>query len=90
MIRYLSTTMPLIEEIEQDGDRINVEEEEETPAAPAAEKAPIDSKQVCERTFITFSSDSVLESNFNRTKANPPKKSICPLSKSVPFFCFSI
>lgn len=88
MIHYLSTTMPLIEELGQDGDRINVEEEEDAPA-PSTEPAPSDSKQRCERTFITFPNENVLESYINQSKVNPPKKNICPITRSAPFMLFS-
>ncbi|EFX87536.1 hypothetical protein DAPPUDRAFT_187339 [Daphnia pulex] len=60
-IRYLSTSMPLIQE--------------------NGTVATVDSKQCCERTFVTFSNDSVLEANFSRTKVTPPQKNFCPITR---------
>ncbi len=85
MIRYLSTSMPLIEELSADGERINVEEEED---APPVEIPAIDTKQCCERTFITFSNDAVMESNFNRSKPISPKPNICPITRFAALFLF--
>lgn len=88
-IRYLSTSMPLIEELNPETERINVEEDEvkeekeENMPADTATVATIDNKQCCERTFITFSNDSVLETNFSRKKVQPHQKNFCPITKSV-------
>lgn len=76
-IRYLSTSMPMIQELETERS-INVEEEEEsTPPADTSTAV----KPCCERTFITFSKDNLLEANFNRTKVVAPQKSICPITR---------
>lgn len=88
-IRYLSTSMPLIEELNPETERINVEEDEvkeekeENMPADTATVATIDNKLCCERTFITFSNDSVLETNFSRKKVQPHQKNFCPITKSV-------
>lgn len=86
-IRYLSTSMPLIEELNPEAERINVEEdevkEENVPADTAVVATNTDSKQCCERTFITFSNDSILESNFSRKKVSPHQKNFCPITRSV-------
>ncbi|KAI9560151.1 hypothetical protein GHT06_014162 [Daphnia sinensis] len=69
-IRYLSTSMPLIQELNAEPERINTDT-----------LAPVDGKLCCERTFITFSDDSVLEANFNRKKITPPQKNFCPITR---------
>lgn len=85
MIRYLSTTMPLIAELpSKEGEGINIEDIEtkkdgETSPVPADNSE----KKVCERTFITCSNDSVMDANFNRTKVTPPVKNFCPITRSV-------
>ena len=75
-IRYLSTSMPMIQELDTERS-INVEEEEETTPAETSTVG----KPCCERTFITFSKDGLLESNFHRTKVVAPQKSICPITR---------
>jgi len=77
-IRYLSTSMPMIQELDVERS-INVEEEEDTP--PATTESSTVGKPCCERTFITFSKDDLLESNFKRTKVVAPQKSICPITR---------
>lgn len=92
-IRYLSTSMPLIQEVNPEADRINVEEDEEkednNPVVENGTVATVDSKQCCERTFVTFSNDSVLEANFSRTKVTAPQKNLCPITRSVWVIVFS-
>lgn len=79
--------MPLIQEVNPEADRINVEEDEEkednNPVVENGTVATVDSKQCCERTFVTFSNDSVLEANFSRTKVTAPQKNLCPITRSV-------
>ncbi len=85
-IRYLSTSMPLIEELNPETERINVEEDEikeESPPVETMAVATTDNKQCCERTFITFSTDSLMEANFSRKRVNPPQKNVCPITRSV-------
>lgn len=84
MIRYLSTTMPLIEEISsKEADGVNIEEvEPKSKDENAVVPADInEKKQCCERTFITFPDDCVIDTNFNRTKATPPVKNFCPITR---------
>lgn len=83
MIRYFSTTMPLMEELGNDSERINVEEEEESSATPTEPIPTTESKQCCERTFITFSNDDVFKTNLGWSKLVPPKRSICPITRFV-------
>ena len=86
-IRYLSTSMPLIQEVNPEADRINVEEDEEKEDNPVVAEdgtvATVDSKQCSERTFITFSNDNVFEANFSRTKPTAHQKNFCPITRSV-------
>lgn len=87
IIRYLSTSMPLIEELNPETERINVEEDEikeENPLVEATSAASTgDNKQCCERTFITFSNSSLLEANFSRKKVTAHQKNFCPITRSV-------
>ncbi|XP_057365892.1 vacuolar protein sorting-associated protein 72 homolog [Daphnia carinata] len=83
-IRYLSTSMPLIQELNAEPERINVEEDEdkeENLVNQTGISALVDSKSCCERTFITFSTDSLVEANFSRKKVNPPQKNVCPITR---------
>ena len=89
IIRYLSTSMPLIEELNPETERIYVEEDEIKEESPLVEatSAPFtgDNKQCCERTFITFSNSSLLEANFSRKKVTAHQKNFCPITRSVFF-----
>nr|CAH0113250.1 unnamed protein product [Daphnia galeata] len=84
-IRYLSTSMPVIQEVNPEADRINVEEDEEKEDNPVVAEdgtvATVDSKQCSERTFITFSNDNVFEANFSRTKPTAHQKNFCPITR---------
>ena len=83
-IRYLSTSMPLIQEVNAEAERINVEEDEEKEENQVVENgtvATVDSKQSCERTFITFSNENFFETNFSRTKITPLQKNFCPITR---------
>ena len=80
-IQYLSTIMPLVEDVTFDNERsINVEEDIKMDEAPVAEFI-IDSKQRCERTFVTFSTDKDFDHVFKKTKETPPQKNICPITR---------
>lgn len=81
-ISYFSTTMPLVEELNPELDQLNVEEDDiKKEETDKPEMAPLDSKQSCERTFITFSDDSTLKGNFNLTVGKKPQKNICPITR---------
>ena len=81
-ISYFSTTMPLVEELNPELDQLNVEEDDiKKEETDKPEMAPLDSKQSCERTFITFSDDSTLKGNFNLPVGKKPQKNICPITR---------
>jgi len=81
-ISYFSTSMPLVEELNSENDQLNVEEDEVKKEEIVKPEATLpDSKQNCERTFITFSDDSTLKANFNHVVEKKPQKNICPITR---------
>lgn len=80
-ISYISTTMPLVEELNPEMDQLNVEDDIKKEEIDKPEVALSDSKQSCERTFISFSDDSTLKVNFNHVVEKKPQKNVCPITR---------
>lgn len=59
-------------------------EEMPLPDLLSTEDPPIavpDMKQVCERTFVTFTEDRDMDAVFHRIKVTPPLRNICPITR---------
>ncbi|CAH1789648.1 unnamed protein product [Owenia fusiformis] len=72
IIRYHSTSMPVVEESSE----INVETELE----PQPVKPPVETEK-CSRTFITFTDERTFDEYFPNTKPKPKVKSYCPVTR---------
>ncbi|KAL3869240.1 hypothetical protein ACJMK2_041947 [Sinanodonta woodiana] len=79
MIRYHSTTMPLIEDITTEME-INVEGdgEQSKKEEPANSKENTDK---CSRTFIIFTDERTFKDYFPKKKIKPPNKQYCPVTR---------
>ncbi|KAK3585002.1 hypothetical protein CHS0354_024915 [Potamilus streckersoni] len=79
MIRYHSTTMPLIEditaemEINVEGDGEQSKKEESTNSKENIDK--------CSRTFIIFTDERTFKDYFPKKKIKPPNKQYCPVTR---------
>ncbi|ELU03616.1 hypothetical protein CAPTEDRAFT_166924 [Capitella teleta] len=94
LVKYLSTTMPLIEELESPQDscggsepEINVDEEDNVQVPLndgdlAAKRSKLKPSEKCSRTFITFTDEVNFKEIFSKKKCKPSVKQYCPVTRS--------
>lgn len=83
-IRYCSTTMPLIAEVNVKDENVDVEGLDQDTQHNADGSSVSATVGKCSRTFITFSDDVTLQNFFPKSKpAKVPVKEICPVTHKL-------
>ena len=81
-IRYLSTAMPLVQEVEAKEEKISVDDDvEDSSEKKEEEKKSKDSSKRHERTFLTFSDFATMRSTFPQKKPKNSQQKICPITR---------
>lgn len=83
IIRYHSVSMPLIEELPAEAEKINVvDDRDPSLETQETEKSPGNSgKERCSRNFITFTDERTFREYFSNSKPQIPQRNICPITR---------
>ncbi|GAB6019123.1 Vacuolar protein sorting-associated protein 72, variant 2 [Chamberlinius hualienensis] len=81
LIRYQSVSMPLIEELPSESEKIDVVEDKEMVEAVVENKTDSVTKERCSRNFITFTDENTFREIFQHSKPTVPQKNVCPITR---------